>query len=69
MISAAFCGSNAIYITYRGANHLEFSEIKLKGKIRKLKKNGMSKFFTIGVLWYFNSLLCHFDITAVLVLD
>ena len=50
MTSPALGGGNACYIIFRAAINLEFGEIKVISRIRKVKKFGINKFNTIGIM-------------------
>ena len=43
-------GGNACYNISRGAINLEFGEIKVVSRIRKVKKFGINKFNTNGIM-------------------
>ena len=52
------------YIFSCGDINLEFGEIKVFSKIRKVKTLGMNMLNTIGIVCFFITLGCHFDITG-----
>ena len=64
MTSPALRGGNTYYIISRSAINLEFSEIKVNSKIRKVQKLETHKFNTIAMIWYFVRLWCDFDVTG-----
>ena len=64
MTTLALGSGDEFYIFSGGNTNLEFGEIKVFSKIRKVKTFGMNMFNTIGIVCFFISLGCHFDITC-----